>query len=210
MATVSGKLDYKKAFKDLYIPSAKPALIDVPKMQFIMVDGHGDPNGEEYQQAVELLYTLTYTIKMKGKHLAGYFDYSVPPLEGLWWEEGDTFDLQSREKWNWTSMIRQFDFVTEEVFTWAVENARQKNPDLDYAKAQLKTFTEGLCVQIMHTGPYADEPATVKKLHQFIEENNLKSMIGTERKHHEIYLNNPLRTAPEKLKTVLRIPVEKM
>jgi hypothetical protein len=208
--SVHGKIDWKKAFKDLYQPSAKPTLIDVPTMQFIMVDGKGDPNHAEYQQAVELLYTLAYTIKFKGKHLPGYIDYSVPPLEGLWWEDDGSFDLAARDKWNWTSMIRQYDFVTQEVFTWAIETAKQKNPELDYSKVRLETFTEGLCVQVMHTGPYAEEPATVEKLHQFMDENNLASVIGKERKHHELYVTNPLKTAPEKLKTVLRLPVEKI
>jgi hypothetical protein len=203
-------------------------------MQFIMVDGKGDPNHAEYQQAVELLYTLSYTIKFKGKHFPGYVDYIVPPLEGLWWEEDGSFNLAARDKWNWTSMIRQYDFVTQEVFTWAIETAKQKNPDLDwkvgseprlynnfhnnkesqmrffdYSKARLETFTEGLCVQVMHTGPYAEEPATIEKLHQFMIENNLASAIGKGRRHHELYVMNPLKTAPEKLKTVLRIPVEK-
>lgn len=208
--TSSHKIDYKKDFKELYLPSAKPILIDVPVMQFLMVDGKGDPNGAEYQQAVPLLYSLVYTIKMKGKNLKGYCEYTVPPLEGLWWEEDDTFDFQAREKWNWTSMIRQADFVTQDVFAWAIEHAKQKNPDLDYSKVRLETFPEGLCVQAMHTGPYKDEPATVEKLRSFIHKNNLTEMTGNVRKHHEIYIKNPLRTAPEKLKTVLRIPVETM
>jgi hypothetical protein len=229
------KLEWKKAFKDLYQPSAKPTLIDVPEMRFIMVEGKGDPNHAEYQQAVELLYTLSYTIKFKGKHFPGYvdclrgilypesntlpktktpiqnngvFDYSVPPLEGLWWEEDGSFNLAARDKWNWISMIRQYDFVTQEVFAWAIETAKQKNPELDFSKARLETFTEGLCVQAMHIGPYAEEPATVAKMHAFINDNNLKSAIGKDRKHHELYVMNPLKTAPEKLKTVLRIPVK--
>lgn len=207
--SVPGKLDYKKDFKELYLPSGNPSLIDVPAMRFIMVDGQGDPSGEEYQQAVSLLYSLTYTIKMKGKNLKGYFEYVIPPLEGLWWVKGDSFDLQKRNRWLWTSMIRQYDFVTPDVFAWAVEIARQKNPDLDYSRARMETFTEGLCLQILHTGPYADEPATLEKLHSFARENNLRVMTGNTRKHHEIYLLNPLKTAPEKLKTVLRIPVGK-
>lgn len=206
----SALIDYKKDFKDLYLPKDKPVLIDVPSMRFIMVDGRGDPRGEEYQHAVELLYTISYTIKMKGKRLPKYVAYTVPPLESLWWEKDDSFDLQAREKWFWIAMIRQFDFVTQDVFTWAIKTAKQKYPDMDYSKARLETFTEGLCVQMMHIGPYKDEPASVEKMHDFIGKSNLKSMIGTERKHHELYINNPLKAAPEKLKTVLRIPVEKM
>jgi hypothetical protein len=206
----SNKIDWKKENKDLYFPKDKPVLINVPSMQFIMIDGKGDPKNDEYQQAVSQLYNIVYTIKMKGKHLPGYFNYSVPPLESLWWEKDDSFDLHSREKWNWIAMIRQYDFVTQDVFTWALEIAKQKNPDLDFSKARLETFTEGLCVQIMHTGPYADEPATVEKIHTFIAENNLKSAIGKDRKHHELYITSPLKTSLEKLKTVLRNPVEKM
>lgn len=207
--TSSGKIDYKKDFKDLYLPSKNPTLIDVPAMQFIMVDGKGDPLSEEYQRAVPLLYSLTYTIKMKGKHLPGYVEYTVPPLEGLWWAKDGSYNLADRDSWLWTSMIRQFDFVTQDVFAWALENAEKQNPDFDYSKVRLETFSEGLCVQIMHTGPYKDEPATIEKMRGFIHENNLKEMTGNVRKHHELYIKNPLRTAPEKLKTVLRIPVEK-
>ncbi|TWH57283.1 hypothetical protein DesLBE_1551 [Desulfitobacterium sp. LBE] len=208
------KLDYKKAYKDLYLPKSKPMLIEVPPMNFIMVDGQGDPNpeGGEYQQAVELLYAITYTIKMSklsGSRPAGYIEYVVPPLEGLWWCRGSAFDLQDRESWLWTSMIRQPEFVTEEVFQWAAAECQRKKPGLDVAKVRFEKFSEGLCVQMMHLGPFADEPASLERMKAFMEQNELVDMTGAERKHHEIYLSDPRKTSPEKLKTVLRHPVAK-
>ena len=204
--------DFKKEYKDLYMPKSAPMLIDVPPMSFIMLDGRGDPNGEEYQNALGTLYALSYTVKMSkmgGKQPPGYFEYVVPPLEGLWWCDGDAFDLNKRDRWLWTSMIRQPEFVTAEVFAWAKEAAKKKKPEFDYDKARFETFREGLCVQAMHTGPFDDEPATLARMQAFIEQNGLKSAVGAERKHHEIYLSDPRKTAPEKLKTVLRLPVEK-
>jgi hypothetical protein len=203
--------DFKKEYKDLYMPKSAPVLIDVPAMNFIMIDGCGDPNGIEYQNAVGTLYALSYAIKMSkmgGNQPAGYFEYVVPPLEGLWWCAGDVFDFNRRDSWLWISMIRQPEFVTGKVFTWAMETAKKKKPEFDYGKARLETFIEGLCVQMMHIGPYADEPATMAQLHGFVEQNKLKNAAGTERKHHEIYLGDPRKTAPERLKTVLRLPVE--
>ncbi len=205
------KLDFKKEYKDLYLPKTKPMLIDVPAMTFMMVDGRGDPLHEEYRQAMEILYGLTFTIKMSkmtGERPEGYIEYVVPPLEGLWWNSKQTFNLHQRDGWLWTSMIRQPAFVTTPVFEWAVMQCRKKKPDVDYTKARLETFTEGECVQMMHIGPYSEEPATVEKLHAFIIEKGLKNMTGDVRKHHEIYLGDPRKTAPEKLKTVIRLPVE--
>ncbi|MGM9987878.1 MAG: GyrI-like domain-containing protein [Bacillaceae bacterium] len=205
------KVDYKKQYKDLYIPKQKPALIDVPPMNFIMVDGKGEPAGECYQQAMQILYFLTFTIKMSkmsGQQPDGYFEYVVPPLEGLWWSEGGKLDVnQPKSEWLWTSMIRQPEFVTPEVFQWAVEECKRKKPDIDVSKARFESFSEGICVQVMHIGPYTDEQRSIDKIAQFIEDNQLIDMTGYARKHHEIYLSDPRRTASERLKTVLRFPV---
>jgi len=202
------KVDYKKDYKDLYLPKSIPAIIDVPSMAFIMVDGKGDPKGKEYQDALSLLYSLSYTIKMKGKDIAGYFDYTVFPLEGLWWCEDGTFDC-TRDAWNWISLIRQPEFVTAEIFEWAVERTEKKKPELDFSKARFEHFNEGLCVQMMHIGSYDDEPATIEKMKAFMVQSGLVDMTGTDRKHHEIYLSNPNKTKPEKMKTVIRLPTLK-
>ena len=218
---ITEKLDYKKKYKDLYLPKQKPTVIEIPTMTFIMVNGSGNPNtlGGEYEKAVELLYGLSYTIKMSknsGCKPEGYFDYVVPPLEGLWWLEEENMDFTEKSKYCWTSMIRQPEFVTKEVFQWACEELRRKKPQIDSSKAYLQTFSEGLCVQIMHTGPYDDEPKTIKLIGTYISDNNLKNAIssveadGRIRRHHEIYLSDPRKTAPEKMKTVLRHPVVKM
>lgn len=203
--------DYKKEFKELYLPKQKPAVIDVPTMNFIMIDGRGDPNGSEYEAAVNALYALSYTIKMSKKgsmQIPGYFDYVVPPLEGLWWISGGVFDFDRRDNWLWTSMIRQPEFVTPEVFDWACAECRRKKPDVDISQARLETFTEGLCVQILHVGPYADEPESLALMHQFMNEQDLVDEVS-KRKHHEIYLSDPRKTTPDKLKTVIRHPVGK-
>ena len=163
---LTDKLDYKKVYKNLYLPKCEPNLIDVPSMNFIMVEGKGNPNAEggEYQLAVELLYGLSYTIKMSkmGKFIpTGYFEYVVPPLEGLWWMSDNTMDFSVKDKYCWISMIRQPEFVTDEVFQWACCEVIKKKPLLDVSKAKLETFREGLCVQMMHIGPYDDEPKTI-------------------------------------------------
>lgn len=215
----ANKLDYKKEFKDLYMPKSKPTIIDVPTMNFIMVDGKGNPNEKEgeYQSAVELLYGLSYTIKMSKMcncQPKGYFEYVVPPLEGLWRMNDCKIDFSNKDKFCWISMIRQPEFVTNEVFQWACSEIIKKKPHLDISKAQFKTFTEGLCVQMMHIGPYDDEPKTVEQIENYIESNNLIDAIstiqpdGTIGRHHEIYLSDPRKTSPGKLKTVLRHPVE--
>ena len=204
------KVDYKKDYKDLYLPKTKPMLIDVPPMNFIMIDGAGDPNHKEYQQAVGTLYALTFMIKMSkmsGNQPPGYYEYVVPPLEGLWWISGGAFSFEERDNWLWTSMIRQPEFVTPTVFAWAIEECSRKKPELDLTKARFETFSEGLCVQIMHIGSYNDEPRSLSLLEGFIKANRLIDQTGSERKHHEIYLSDPRKTAPEKLKTVLRLPV---
>lgn len=204
------KFDYKKEFKNLYVPKTKPCIIEVPEMKFIKIDGKGDPDGPEYKNAVELVYGLSYTIKMSyknGKDIEGYFEYVVPPLEGLWWGEGNGFDLNKRDTWLWSSMIRQPEFVTEEVFMWALESLKKKKPQLDISKASLIKFNEGLCVQAMHMGPFSDEHKTLLIMQDFMEANNLKDEVGLIRKHHEIYLSDPRKTIPSKMKTVMRHPV---
>lgn len=201
------KFDFKKEYKDLYLPQNSPALIDVPKMRFIMVDGKGDPNDVQYQQVVPILYALSYTIKMSKTQPDGYFDYIVPPLEGLWWTD-DPFENASRKDWLWTAMIRQPDFVTQDIFKAAVEISKKKKPEIDVLKARLEDFTEGNCVQMMHIGAYSEEPANVKNMQEYIVAKNLRDATGKIRKHHEIYLSDPRKTAPEKLKTILRHPVE--
>lgn len=209
---MSDKLDFKKEYKDLYLPKDEPAEIEVPAIKFIMVDGAGDPNGEEYQQAIELLYALSFTIKMSkmsGSQPQGYFEYVVPPLEGLWDCGAVGFDPDHRDRWCWTSMIRQPDFVTDAVFRWAVEQVAKKKPGLDVSKARLSIYDEKLCVQIMHIGPFRTEQNSIDKMKTFINENNLIDECGTDRRHHEIYLSDPRKTKPEKLKTVLRHPVKR-
>ena len=209
------KLEYVKAFPELYGPGTAPSLIDVPEMPFLMADGSGDPNDPEgeYAKALELLYALAYTIRMSpkgGVALEGYFEYAVPPLEGLWWFGDGAEDVLTADKrrYRWTSMIRQPDFVTPEVFEWAAGEVRRKKK-LDTSRARLARFREGLCVQCMHIGPYATEPATVEKMRAFMEAKGLACDLSDERKHHEIYLGDPRRTAPEKLRTVLRHPVRR-
>ena len=210
------KLDYKKVYKDLYLPKTKPSVIDVPEMIFIMVDGKGDPNtSEAYKTAMEILYGLSFGIKMSkmsGTQPEGYFEYVVPPLEGLWWGEDGYFDgrtITDKDKFCWTAMIRQPEFVTQEVFESAKKALQKKKPDLDLSPARLAKYTEGLCCQVMHIGPYDNEPAAIEKLEQFIADSGFVTDIGGNRLHHEIYLGDPRRTAPERLKTVIRHPVKK-
>ncbi len=202
--------DFKKDLKELYMPKATPTLIDVPALQFIMVDGAGDPNGGEYPKAVAVVYALAYTIKMSkmGTYkIDGYFDYVVAPLEGLWWITDEDFSFEKRDNWLWTSMMAQPDFVTADVFQWAKAEVKRKKPELDCSKARLEGFTEGLCVQMMHHGPYSEEPANVELMHRFMAEKGYKDDTGNHRKHHEIYLSDPRKVLPEKMKTVLRHPV---
>lgn len=207
---MTDKFDFKKEYRDLYMPKNKPMIIDVPTMNFIMIDGEGDPSKEEYQKAVNVLYSLAYTIKMSKMSESmpqGYFEYIVPPLEGLWWISGGAFHLEQRDNWLWTSMIRQPPFVTLEVFHWALEECSRKKKELDLSIARFESFTEGLCVQMMHIGPYAREVESIAEMQIFMEENNLVDECGSLRKHHEIYLSDPRRTKPERLRTVLRHPV---
>jgi len=205
--------DFKKEQKELYQPKTA-SIVDVPEMVFIMVDGTGNPNtSEEYQSAVEVLYGLSYTIKMSkkgGKTPPGYFDFVVPPLEGLWWlADRESIDFSEKDKYRWTSMIRQPDFVTPEVFEDAQTSLLKKKPGLDLSVARLERFVEGLCAQIMHIGPYDEEPVSIEKLERVIAESGYHSDISDLRRHHEIYLNDPRKVAPEKNKTIIRHPVKK-
>lgn len=209
------KLDYKKEYKDLYQPKTKPSIINVPEMIFIAVDGDGDPNTcNEYKQAMEILYGLSFTIKMSKMNDTqpdGYFEYVVPPLEGLWHTDDLTFNginINDKSKFKWTSIIRQPEFVTEEVFEAAKTVLKKKKPDLDLNKARLMKMTEGLCVQIMHKGAYDDELASIEQMKAFIAENGYTEDFSDVRMHHEIYLSDPRRCASEKLKTVIRHPVK--
>lgn len=207
--------DFKKEYKEFYLPKRTPELVSVPPMTFVAVRGEGDPNveGGAYKEAVGVLYAIVYTIKMSkmGDHrIDGYYDFVVPPLEGFWWQPGvEGVDFAHKATFHWIAAIRLPDFVTPEEFSWAKKEAARKK-GLDATAAELLTIEEGLCAQIMHLGPYDDEPATVALLDAFIAEQGLENdMSDTEagRHHHEIYLSDPRRTVPEKLKTVLRHPV---
>lgn len=204
--------DYKKEYRSFYLPGNKPEIVDVPQMNFIAVKGSGDPNPEdsEYKKAVGLLYGVAYTIKMSKKtdhRMEGYFDFVVPPLEGLWWQnENGLMDYSHKENFNWISLIRIPDFVSREEFDWAIREASQKKKQ-DFSKVEYFSFTEGLCVQCMHNGPYEDEPATVDLMDNFIETQGYENDFSGNRRHHEIYLSDPRKTTPDKLKTVIRHPI---
>lgn len=206
--------DFKKEYKEFYMPKDKPAIVTVPKMNYIAVRGHGDPNDEagEYKAAIGLLYAIAFTIKMskKGDHrIEGYYDYVVPPLEGFWWMDGIAgVDYAHKEAFNWISVIRLPNFVTEEDFRWAVKEATGKKKQ-DFSKVEFFTYDEGLCVQCMHIGSYDDEPATVDKMHRYMEEQGYVLDITDKRLHHEIYLSDARKVAPEKLKTVIRHPIRR-
>ncbi len=208
--------DFKKEYKSLYNPKRTPDIIDVPKMKFFMVEGSGDPNtSDSYKEAVEILYGLSYTIKMSKKNDTqpkGYFDFVVPPLEGLWWFDEDHFNGEVKDRKDefiWIMMIRQPDFVNAEVFESVKKVLSKKKPELDLSRARLEEHIEGLCAQIMHIGPYDDEPATVDKLEKHITDKGYKTLMNGLRQHHEIYLSDPRKTAPEKLKTIIRHPIVK-
>lgn len=209
------KIDFKKAYKDLYRPSQKPIDIVVPSMNFIMIDGQGDPNTEPaFQEAVKALYAVAFTIKMlpkKGIIPEGFFDYVVPPLEGLWWlKEGEEFSFDKKDKWLWTMMIRQPQFVREKMIKDTLWDLINKKDNKSLAKIRFETFEEGQCVQAMHIGQYATELETIAKIETFIRDNGYQTTFYKGGKHHEIYLSDPRRCKPEGLKTVLRYPVEKV
>ena len=206
--------DYKKEYKEFYMPKNKPGIITVPSMNYIAVRGQGDPNLEdgEYKQAIGMLYGIAYTIKMskKGDHqIDGYFDFVVPLLEGFWWQDGVAgVDYGHKENFKWISVIRLPDFVTKKDVDWAVEEATQKKKQ-DFSKVEFLTYDEGLCVQCMHIGSYDDEPATVALMDEFMEQQGCTLDISDQRFHHEIYLSDARKVAPEKLKTVIRHPIRK-
>lgn len=213
--------DFKKEYKEFYLPKTKPALVTVPPMNYLAVRGKGDPNEENgaYQQAIGLLYGVAYTIKMskKGDHrIEGYFDYVVPPLEGFWQQEGtdaadaaDTIDYTHKERFVWVSVIRLPDFVTKADFAWAVQEAAVKKKQ-DFSAVEFLTVEEGLCVQCMHIGPYDREPETVAAMDAFLATNGYTNDLTETRRHHEIYLSDVRKTAPDKLKTVIRHPIRKL
>lgn len=223
--------DFKKEYKELYMPKDKPGIVTVPSMHYVAVRGSGDPNQEdgEYRQSIGLLYGISFTIKMsrKGEHrIEGYFDYVVPPLEGFWWqserqaadamlrtdrsgrrESAAGIDYAHKENFHWISVMRLPDFVTEDDFSWAVKEATKKKK-LDLSRAEFLTVEEGLCVQCMHIGSYDDEPATVKRMHEFMEQQGYELDLTDKRLHHEIYLSDARKVAPEKRKTVIRHPIK--
>ncbi len=207
--------DYKKEYKEFYMPANKPSIVTVPKMNYIAVRGKGNPNDEngEYKNSIGLLYAIAFTIKMsyKGSHkIDGYFEYVVPPLEGLWWQEGsDTIDYANKNGFNFISLIRLPDFVTEADFDWAVREATKKKK-ADFSKVEFLTYDEGVCVQCMHVGSYDDEPKTVAIMHEYMAVNGYALDISESRYHHEIYLSDPRKCAVEKLKTVVRHPIKKV
>ena len=206
--------DYKKEYKEFYLPKTTPEIISVPKMNYIAVHGTGDPNEEDgdYQTAIGLLYGIAYTIRMakKGGHeIEGWFDYVVPPLEGFWSQSGiQGVDYSRKEDFRWTSVIRLPDFVKEADFRWALSEAAEKKRQ-DFSRVEFLTLKEGLTVQCMHIGSYDDEPATVELMHSYIEQKGYVPDFSDTRLHHEIYLSDPRRVAPQKRKTVIRHPIRK-
>ncbi|MBP1570102.1 MAG: GyrI-like domain-containing protein [Oscillospiraceae bacterium] len=207
--------DFKKEYKEFYLPKQKPEIIEVPKMNYIAVRGKGNPNAEggEYQKAMEILYSLAYTIKMSYKtdyKIEGFFEYVVPPLEGFWWQENvDGIDYEDKDSFNWISCIRLPDFVEKEDFDWAVKTAEEKKRK-DFSSAEFLTVEEGLCVQIMHIGSFDNEPESVAVMDKFIEEKGYVCDINEKRLHHEIYLSDARKVPPEKWKTVIRHPIKKI
>lgn len=206
--------DFKKEYKELYNPKSKPVVINVPKINYISVRGEGNPNevGGAYQQAIGVLYAIAYTLKMSYKtdyKIEGFFEYVVPPLEGFWWQNNvEGVDYADKSSFNWISVIRLPDFVSRTDFEWAVETATKKKK-IDCSSAEYLTIDEGLCVQIMHLGPFDDEPKSVALMDAYIDENGYKNDISDIRLHHEIYLSDARKVAPEKWKTVIRHPIMK-
>ena len=206
--------DFKKEYKDYYLPHSKPAIVSVPAFNFIAVRGNGNPNDPdgEYSKALNLLYGTAYTIKMSKKtdyRIDGYFDYVVPPLEGFWWQDGtEGVDCAHKENFRWISVIRLPDFVTKKDFDWAVAEATRKKK-VDFSKVEFLTMEEGLCVQCMHTGSYNSEPATVQLMHKYAQDQGYELDFSEKRLHHEIYLSDPRKVDPDKNKTVIRHPIRK-
>ena len=206
--------DFKKEYKDFYLPPEKPVIVTVPKANYIAVHGKGNPNDEDgaYQQAIGILYAVAYTLKMSYKtdhRIEGFYDYVVPPLEGFWWQEGvDGIDYTDKSTFCWISVIRLPDFITKADFDWAVQTATKKKK-IDCSCVEFLTIDEGLCVQIMHIGPYDNEPASVALMDKFLTENGYMNDLSVTRLHHEIYLSDARKVAPENWKTVIRHPIKK-
>lgn len=207
--------DYKKEYKEFYMPKNRPSIVKIPKMNYIAVRGKGNPNEEdgEYKKSIGLLYAIAFTIKMsyKGDYkIEGYFDYVVPPLEGFWYQEGmkGTIDYNKKESLEFISLIRLPDFVTEKDFLWAKEEATKKK-NTDFSKVEFFTYEEGLCVQCMHIGSYDEEPKTLELMHEFMKGKGYEMDITEKRYHHEIYLSDPRRVSVDRLKTVIRHPIKK-
>ncbi len=206
--------DYKKEYKEFYMPKNTPSIVDVPKMNYIAVRGKGNPNdeGSEYKMSIVLLYAIAFTIKMsyKGTHkIDGYFEYVVPPLEGFWWQNAKNYsiDYNNKEDFNFISLIRLPDFVTKKDFDWAIKEATTKKKE-DFSKVEFLTYNEGKCVQCMHIGSYDDEVKTISLMHEYMKENGYELDITNERFHHEIYLSDPRRCSVSNLKTVIRHPIK--
>lgn len=206
--------DFKKEYKEFYLPKNKPDIIEIPKMNYLAVRGAGDPNAEggEYKKSIELLYAVAFTLKMSKKtnyRIEGYFDYVVPPLEGFWWQDGvQGLDYSRKDEMKFISVIRLPDFVQEKDFNWAVEEATRKKQK-DFSKVEFFSYDEGLVVQCMHIGSYDDEPATIAAMDEYARDQGYELDIQNPHYHHEIYLSDPRRCAVEKLKTVLRHPIRK-
>lgn len=206
--------DFKKECREFYMPKEKPEIVNIPKANYIAVRGKGNPNeeGGAYQQAVGVLYAVAYTLKMSYKtnyKIEGFFEYVVPPLEGFWWQDNvEGVDYSNKDTFNWISVIRLPDFVTKADFDWAVKTASKKK-EMDCSSAEFFTVEEGLCVQIMHIGSFDNEPATVAVMDAYLAENGYENDLSDRRLHHEIYLSNAKKTAPEKWKTVIRHPIKK-
>ena len=206
--------DFKKEYKEFYMPKKRPEIIDVPPMNYIAVRGKGDPNEENgaYKQAIGVLYAVAYTLKMSYKtdrRIEGFFDYVVPPLEGFWWQDGvKGIDYDKKDRFNWISVIRLPDFIKKDDFEWAVKTAAEKKK-IDCSSAEFITVNEGLCAQIMHIGAFDSESESVELMDKYLEENGYENDISDKRLHHEIYLSDARKVVPEKWKTVIRHPIRK-
>ena len=204
--------DFKKEYKEFYMPKNKPEIVNVPAMNYIAVRGKGDPNEENgsYQKAIGILYAVAYTLKMSYKtnyKIDGFFEYVVPSLEGFWWQyHTDRIYYTDKSSFNWISVIRLPDFITKKDFDWAVETA-QKKKKIDCTSAEFLTLEEGLCVQMMHFGSFDDEPQSVSIINEYIENNGYENDINEKRLHHEIYLSDARKVPTEKWKTVIRHPI---
>ncbi len=205
--------DFKKEYKNLYMPKDKPEIVHVPSINYIAVRGQGDPNevNGAYQQAISILYAVAYTLKMSYKtsyQIKGFFEYVVPPLEGFWWQDGICgVDYSNKDRFNWISVIRLPDFISKSDFDWAVATATRKKKT-DCSAAEFLTIEEGLCVQMMHTGPFSNEPASIALMDTYLAQNGYTNDFNASRLHHEIYLSDPRKTPPDKWKTVIRHPVK--